>query len=142
MPPTDRMLIGAIAANPGRYNGAGEYRYCRRCDTIFFTSAAKPDAGHTGHDTLALPALNQDGSNRLGRAFQSFIQRWPAPRRDELEHFAQRRGWDLAMEHVDGGGALSDDEVTQWREVVEAELQRLLAESRRLIAPTTSGGAD
>lgn len=133
MPPTDRMLIGAIAANPGRYDGAGEYRYCRACDTVFFTSAAKPDATHTPHPTIALPALNQDGSDRLRRAFQSFIQRWPEERRAELERFAQRRGWELAMEHADGGGALTDAEVGQWREVVEAELQRLLVESRRRI---------
>ena len=134
MPPTDRMLIGAIAANPGRYDGAGEYRYCRSCDAVFFASAARPDATHAAHATVALPALNQDGSDRLGRAFQVFIQRWPEPRRAELERFAQRRGWELAMEHVDGGGALSDAEVAQWREVVEAELQRLLAEARKLIA--------
>lgn len=133
MPLTDRMLIGAIAANPGRYDGAGEYRYCRTCDAVFFTSAAKPDPTHTTHASVALPALNQDGSERLTRAFQAFIQRWPEPRRAELELFAQRRGWDLAIEHVDGGGALSDAEAAQWRAVVEAELQRLLAEARTLI---------
>lgn len=134
MPLTDRMLIGAIAANPGRYDGAGEYRYCRACDAVFFTSAAKPDPTHAAHTSVALPALNQDGSERLTRAFQAFIQRWPEARRAELELFAQRRGWELAMEHVDGGGALGDAEVAQWRAVVEAELQRLLAEARTLIS--------
>lgn len=128
------MLIGAIAANPGRYDGAGEYRYCRTCDSIFFTRAAKPDTRHDGHSVVTLPALNQDGSERLSRAFKVFIQRWPEARRVEIEHFAQRRGWELAMEHSDGGGALTDEEVAQWRRVIEAELQRLVAESRTLIA--------
>lgn len=134
MPPTDRMLIGAIAANPGRYSGAGEYRYCRDCDTIFFTRAAKPETAHDAHAVVALPALNQDGSERLSRAFQLFIQRWPEARRAEIGRFAERRGWELAMEHADGGGALTDGEVAQWRTVVEAELQRLLAEARAVIS--------
>lgn len=134
MPPTDRMLTGTIAANPGRYDGAGEYRYCRTCDAIFFTRGAQPDTKHDGHNVVALPALNQDGSDRLSRAFKVFIQRWPETRRDEIERFAQRRGWDLAMEHADGGGALTDEEVGQWRQVIEAELKRLVAESRTLIA--------
>jgi len=134
MPPTDRMLIGAIAANPGRYEGAGEYRYCRLCDSIFFTRAAQPDTKHEGHPAVTLPALNQDGSERLSRAFKVFIQRWPESRRAEIEHFAQRRGWELAMEHADGGGALTDTEVAQWRQVIETELKRLVAESRTLIA--------
>lgn len=133
MPPTERMLIGAIAANPGRFDGAGEYRYCRACDTIFFTRVAKPDATHEAHDSIVLPALNQDGSERMARAFKMFMQRWPVERRDEIERFAQRRGWDLAMEHVDGGGALADDEVGQWRGVVEAELKRLAGEARKQI---------
>jgi tRNA(Met) C34 N-acetyltransferase TmcA len=133
MPPTDRMLTGAIAANPGRYDGAGEYRYCRACDTIFFTSAKQPDSKHTDHPVVALPALNQDGSERLSRAFKVFLQRWPEVRRDEIERFAQRKGWELAMEHADGGGALTDNEVAQWRQVIEAELKRLVSESRALI---------
>jgi hypothetical protein len=134
MPPTDRMLTGAIAANPGRYDGAGEYRYCRACDAIFFTSAKQPDAKHDDHPVVALPALNQDGSERLSRAFKVFLQRWPEARRAEIERFAQRKGWELAMEHADGGGALTDDEVAQWRQVIEAELKRLVGESRALIA--------
>lgn len=134
MPPTDRMLTGAIAANPGRYDGAGEYRYCRTCDAIFFTRAAQPDAAHTAHDVVALPALNQDGSERMSRAFQLFIKRWPEQRRDEIERFAGRRGWDLALEHADGGGALTDDEVEQWRTVVDAELRRLVGEARARMA--------
>lgn len=133
MPPTDRMLTGAIAANPGRYDGAGEYRYCRTCDAIFFTRGAQPDTRHDGHNVVALPSLNQDGSDRLSRAFKVFIQRWSETRRDEIERFAQRRGWELAMEHADGGGALTDEEVAQWRQVIEAELKRLVAESRTLI---------
>lgn len=133
MPPTDRMLTGAIAANPGRYDGAGEYRYCRACDAIFFTRGAQPDTKHDDHSVVALPSLNQDGSDRLSRAFKVFIQRWPETRRDEIERFAQRRGWDLAMEHADGGGELTDQEVAQWRQVIEAELKRLVAESRVLI---------
>lgn len=134
MPPTDRMLTGAIAANPGRYDGAGEYRYCRDCDTIFFTRGAQPDARHAEHTVVPLPALNQDGSDRLSRAFKVFIQRWTEARREEIERFAQRKGWDLAMEHAHGGGALTDEEVAQWRQVIEAELKRLVAESRTLIA--------
>jgi hypothetical protein len=70
----------------------------------------------------------------MTRAFKIFIQRWPEARRDELDRFALRKGWDLAMEHTDGGGALSDEEVAQWREVVEAELRRLVAEARKLIS--------
>lgn len=136
MPPTDRMLIGAIAANPGHYAGAGEYRYCRTCDTIFFTRAAQPEATHDAHERLVLPALNQDGSERMARAFKVFLQRWPEDRRTEIERFAQRRGWELAMEHSDGGGALTDTEVAQWRQIVEAELQRLMAETRKQIVAT------
>jgi hypothetical protein len=127
------MLTGAIAANPGRYDGAGEYRYCRSCDAIFFTRAAKPEPAHDAHDVVVLPALNQDNSDRMTRAFKVFIQRWPEARRDELDRFALRKGWELAMEHTDGGGALSDDEVKQWREVVDAELRRLATEARKLI---------
>jgi tRNA(Met) C34 N-acetyltransferase TmcA len=133
MPPTDRMLTGAIAANPGRYDGAGEYRYCHTCDTIFFTRASQPDAKHDQHNVVALPALNQDGSDRLSRAFKIFMQRWSEARRDEIERFAQRKGWDLAMEHAHGGGALTDEEVAQWRQVIESELKRLVAESRTLL---------
>lgn len=134
MPPTDRMLTGAIAANPGRFDGAGEYRYCRACDTIFFTRAATPETAHADHPAQPLPALNQDGSDRMQRAFQVFIKKWPAARQDKIERFAARRGWELAMEHGDGGGALSDAEVEQWRAVVEAELRRLVAEARRKMA--------
>jgi hypothetical protein len=127
------MLTGAIAANPGRFDGAGEYRYCRSCDAIFFTRAAKPDTTHATHDVVVLPALNQDNSDRMTRAFKFFIQRWSETRRDEIDRFALRKGWDLAMEHTDGGGALSDEEVAQWREIVEIELRRLVAEARKLI---------
>lgn len=133
MAPTERMLTGAIAANPGRFDGSGEYRYCRTCDTIFFTRATKPELAHDEHDVVVLPALNQDNSDRMTRAFKIFIQRWSEARRDEIDRFALRKGWDLAMEHTDGGGALSDEEVAQWREIVEAELRRLVAEARKLI---------
>jgi hypothetical protein len=128
------MLLGAIAANPGRYDGAGEYRYCRTCDAIFFTRATKPEPEHDAHLVLVLPALSQDGSDRLIRAFKAFTQRWSDERREQIERFAQRKGWELAMEHAHGGGALTDDEVAQWRKVVEAELQRLVAQARKQIA--------
>lgn len=134
MPLTDRMITGAIAANPGRYEGAGEYRYCGACEAIFFTRAAKPETAHDQHVVVALPALNQDASDRMSRAFQVFIKQWPEQRRQEIEQFALRRGWDLAMEHHDGGGALDDDEVAQWRTIVEAELRRLVGEARKLMA--------
>ena len=43
---TERMLIGAIANNPASFGGAGEYRCCRTCEAIFFTSAKQHDAKH------------------------------------------------------------------------------------------------
>src|SRR5690606_32804076 len=122
---TDRMLIGAIASNPGVYEGAGEYRCCRTCTAIFFTSAKEPDKEHEGHDTFALPALNPDGSGKLVRAFQRYIERWPQERREQLDRFAARKGWDMAMELKYGGGALEDDEAAEWQEIVNARLAQL-----------------
>ncbi len=55
---TDRMLIGAIANNPATFDGAGEYRCCRTCEQIFYTSAKQPDHTHDEHDWFALPSLN------------------------------------------------------------------------------------
>ncbi|GIV98202.1 MAG: hypothetical protein KatS3mg057_2859 [Herpetosiphonaceae bacterium] len=135
MPVTDRMLIGAIASNPGRYDGAGEARYCRDCETIYFASAKDPATEHGGHQFVLLPALNPDGSGRLAAIFQEFIKRWPAERQEQLETFARRKGWDLAMELHYGGGALTDEETEEWQQVVQGELQRLLAEARQLIGP-------
>lgn len=133
MPVTDRMIIGAIASNPADFDGAGEYRYCRVCEQIFFTSASEPDAAHDSHDVFALPALNPDGSNILARAFQRYIKRWPAPRQEELERFALRKGWDMAMELKYGGGALDDDEAAEWQEIVNARLEQLARQVRQQI---------
>lgn len=134
MPVTDRMLIGAIAANPADINGAGEYRYCRTCAQIFITSAKQPDTSHDAHDWLSMPALNPDGSQVLARAFQRFIVRWTPERQAELEKFASRRGWDMAMELRYGGGALNDDEATEWQEIVNARLDQLKAKMQAEIA--------
>jgi hypothetical protein len=127
---TDRMLIGAIASNPGTYEGAGEYRCCRACEMIFFTSAKAPDAAHADHPTFALPALNPDGSGKLARAFQRYVERWPQARREQLDTFAARKGWDMAMELKYGGGALEDEEAAEWQEIVNARLEQLAKQAR------------
>lgn len=130
MPVTDRMLIGAIAGNPAAYEKAGEYRYCRTCEAIFFASAKQPDTVHVQHVWFALPALNPDGSNILGRAFQRFIARWPQERQESLEKFALKKGWDMAMELKYGGGALEDHEASEWQEIVNARLEQLMHQAR------------
>jgi hypothetical protein len=124
------MLIGAIAGNPGSYEGAGEYRYCRTCDRIFYTSAKQPDVTHSEHRYFALPALNPDGSQKLATAFKRFIGRWSAERQAELEKFATKRGWDMAMELKYGGGALEDHEASEWQEIVNARLEQLMKQAR------------
>ena len=131
---TDRMLIGAIANNPAAFGEAGEYRFCRTCDLIFFTSARAPDTAHDDHSWFALPALNPDGSNILTRAFQRFIKRWPAERQEQLERFALKKGWDMAMELKYGGGALEEVEVAEWQEIVNARLDQLMRQARAQMA--------
>jgi hypothetical protein len=135
---TERMLIGAIANNPAAFEGAGEYRCCRTCATIFYTSAKQPDTSHDAHDWFAMPALNPDGSHILERAFQRFIKRWTAERQEQLEKFAQRRGWDMAMELKYGGGALEEAEVTEWQEIVNGRLQQLAKQARAQLAQGAS----
>lgn len=130
---TDRMLIGAIASNPGAFDGAGEYRCCRTCMVIYYTSAKKPDTAHTEHDTIPLPALNPDGSGKLARAFQRYIERWPSERREQLDRFAQRKGWDMAMELKYGGGALEDHEAAEWQDIINARLEQLMRQARQEI---------
>jgi hypothetical protein len=130
MPITDRLLIGAIAGNPGAFEGAGEYRCCRTCETIYYTSAKEPEAAHDGHDTFSLPALNPDGSNKLARAFQRFIVRWPKERQEELENFARKKGWDMAMELKYGGGGLEEHEASEWQQIVNARLEQLARQAR------------
>jgi hypothetical protein len=130
---TDRMLIGAIASNPADFHSAGEYRCCRTCMVIYFTSARKPDTTHEGHDTFALPALNPDGSGKLARAFQRYIERWSPERREQIERFAQRKGWDMAMELKYGGGALEDHEAAEWQEIINARLEQLMRQARQQI---------
>ncbi len=127
---TDRMLIGAIASNPGSYETGGEYRCCRTCATIFFTSAKKPDPSHDTHDYFSLPSLNPDGGGKLVKAFQRFIVRWPQERQEQLEKFAQRKGWDMALELKYGGGALEDGEASEWQEIVNARLEQLMKQAR------------
>ena len=130
---TDRMLIGAIANNPAAFESAGEYRCCRTCELIFYTSAKQPDTGHDTHDWFAMPSLNPDGSKILERAFQRFITRWTPERQEQLETFARRRGWDMAMELKYGGGALEESEVTEWRVIVDARLDQLVKQARELL---------
>lgn len=134
---TDRMLIGAIAGNPASFDGAGEYRYCRTCDAIFFTSATQTDTSHDAHSWFTLPSLNPDGSQKLSRAFRRYIERWPHARQEELENFARKRGWDMAMELKYGGGALNDDEAAEWQEIINARLEQLMRHARAEIANGT-----
>ena len=130
---TDRMLIGAIAGNPGDFNGAGEYRYCRTCTVIFLTAAKTPDTTHNTHDWFVLPALNPDGSQILSRAFQRFIVNWSPERQAQLANFATKRGWDMAMELKYGGGALEEHEAAEWRKIVDARLDQLMKQARAAI---------
>jgi hypothetical protein len=131
---TDRMLTGAIANNPSNYHGDGEWRYSIPHKTIYFTRAAAPDPKDQ-EPFFTLPSLNPDGSQRMERAFQEFIRRrWPPKRRADLERFAEKRGWNLAMELKYGGGALEDKEAEEWQYVVNRELQRLAQQVRARIA--------
>ena len=133
MPITDRMLIGAIANNPAAFDSAGAYRVCRTCQQIFYTSAKQPDPSHDAHDWFPLPSLNPDGSNILVRAFQRFIKRWPEERQEQLDRFAVKKGWDMAMELKYGGGALEESEVGEWQEIVNARLDQLMRQARAQI---------
>ena len=131
---TERMLIGAIANNPASFGGAGEYRCCRTCEAIFFTSAKQHDAKHDDHDWFALPALNPDGSNILERAYQRFIKRWTPERQEQIEKFASRKGWEMAMELKYGGGALEEAEVAEWQTIVNGRLEQLVKQAREQLA--------
>jgi hypothetical protein len=131
---TDRMLTGAIANNPANYDGDGEWRYSIPHKALYFSRASAPDPKDS-EPWFALPSLNPDGSRRMEQAFQQFAQRrWPPSRRQELERFAERRGWNLAMELKYGGGALEDKEAEEWQYVVNRELQRLAQQVRQQIA--------
>lgn len=131
---TDRMLIGAIASNPGKYDGPGEYRYSVPHNTIYFTRATRPDEKDKD-PWVAVPSLNPDGSKRMEHAFRHFIQRrWKPSRQQELQDFALKRGWDLAMELKYGGGALEDEEADEWQYVVNRELERMAQNFRNEIA--------
>ncbi len=128
---TTKMLIGAIAANPAKYEGPGEYRYSIPHRTIYYTSANNPDP-KDNEAWLPVPALNPDGSKRMEYAFRNFVaRRWKPSRQRELEEFALKKGWDLAMELKYGGGALEDYEADEWQVVVNRELERM---SERFIA--------
>ena len=131
---TDRMLIGAIANNPAAFDGAGEYRCCRSCEQIYYTSAKKHDTAHDAHEWFPLPSLNPDGSKILERAFQRFIKRWTAERQEQLEKFAQRKGWEMAMELKYGGGALEDSEAAEWQEIINGRLSQLMRQAREQLS--------
>jgi hypothetical protein len=127
------MITGAIASNPRKYDGPGEYRYSIPHKTIYFSSASNPDP-KDGEPWLPLPSLNPDGSKRMERAFQRFIKRrWRPSRQEQLEDFARKRGWDMAMELKYGGGALEDNEAEEWQYVVNRELERLTHTAREQI---------
>lgn len=131
---TDRMIIGAIANNPANYNGDGEYRYSLKHQNIYFSSANAPDPHDNDGQWVALPALDPDGSKRKEKAFRQFIKRrWKPTRQQQLEEFARRHGWDLAMELKYGGGALEDDEADEWQFVINRELERLARKFREHI---------
>ncbi|ABX07012.1 MULTISPECIES: hypothetical protein [Herpetosiphon] len=130
---TDRMLIGAIASNPGDYEKAGQARYCFTTQTIYFSSAKSPAPEDANNNYFDLPALNADGSKKLVTAFQRYIKRWPEDRQAIIEKFALRRGWELAMELHYGGGALTDQESAEWRKIVDGRLTQLVAAARRYI---------
>jgi hypothetical protein len=139
MAPTDRMLMGAIAGNPSNHEGSGEYRYSVTHQEIYFSSTANPDPKDSDR-WIALPSLNPDGSKRMERAFKHFIKRrWLPSRQRELEDFALKRGWDLAMELKYGGGALEDNEAEEWQHVVNRELQRLTSKAREDIEQAEQG---
>jgi hypothetical protein len=131
---TDRMLTGAIANNPANYDGDGEWRYSIPHKALYFSRASAPDPKDSD-PWFALPSLEPDGSRRREIAFQQFARRrWPPSRYQELERFAERRGWNLAMELRYGGGALEDKEAEEWQYVVNRELQRLAQQVRQKIA--------
>jgi hypothetical protein len=131
---TDRMLTGAIANNPANYNGDGEWRYSIPHQDLYYSKASEPDSKDQ-EPFFPLPSLNPDGTGRMEHAFQAFMRRrWPPSRQRDLERFAERKGWNLAMELKYGGGALEDKEAEEWQYVVNRELQRLAAQVRQKIA--------
>ena len=99
------------------------------CDGSYPTFLAY-DAAHDDHRWFALPSLSPDGSDKLARAFQRFITRWSPERQKQLEAFARKKGWDMAMELKYGGGALDDDEVSEWQEIVNGRLDQLMRQAR------------
>jgi hypothetical protein len=125
------MLIGSIANNPANYEREGEWRYSIPNQALYFSSAKEPDPMDQ-QPWLPLPALDPDGSRRKERAFKHFIKRrWVPSRQKELEEFARKRGWDLAMELKYGGGALEDNEAEEWQYVINRELERLVQRFRQ-----------
>lgn len=132
---TRRKLRGMVAGNPGHYAGLGEWRYCHDCEQAFFARASEPPSDHASHRWSPLPALDPEGGQHLAELFRRFMVKAFSPQRQaELEAFARRHGWDLAYELRDGGGALTAPEVARWRQVVEAELDRLVDEAARIVA--------
>lgn len=139
---TDRMLIGAIASNPGDYNKAGQARYCFKAQKIYFSSVKEPAPEDANNNYFDLPSLSPDNSKKLVTAFQRFIKRWPEARQEEIERFGMRKGWELAMELHYGGGALTDAESAEWRQIVEGRLMQLVAEARKQIEAGPPGPKD
>lgn len=130
-----RLLRGLIAGNPGNYAGLGAWRYCHDCQEAFFSRATQPVPAHDAHRWSALPALDPEGQGHLADLFRSFMREaYPPERQSQLEAFASRAGWDMAYELQDGGGALTAREVIPWRQVVDAELERLIDEAERMMA--------
>ena len=124
---TDRMLIGAIASNPGDYNKAGQARYCFTAQRIYFSSVKQPAPEDANNNYVDLPALNPDNSKKLTTAFQRFIKRWPEERQAEIEKFGMRKGWDLAMELHYGGGLFGPAIERVLTDEIERSRPRLLA---------------
>jgi hypothetical protein len=132
---TRRLLKAMVAGNPGNFAGLGEWRYCHTCDEAFFARASEPDAGHADHHWSPLPALDPEGQDHLAKLFRQYMRRaFSSQRRAELATFARTHGWDLAYELQDGGGALTAVEVARWREVVEAEMERLVDQAEQIVA--------
>ncbi len=137
MKPTRRMLKGLIAGNPGNYAGLGEWRYCHSCEEAFFARAGTPEAEHSAHHWSPLPALDPEGQTGLVDLFRRFIREsFSAERQSQLDAFASRNGWEMAYELTDGGGALSQEEVAIWRQVVERRLEGLMDQAETMMDQT------
>jgi hypothetical protein len=48
-----------------------------------------------------------------------------------------KKGWDMAMELKYGGGALDDEEASEWQEIINARLGQLMHQAREQIDATS-----